>query len=99
MKRLNMNYGASKVVMALQTENKDFEKYIGATARFINFHGRGTYHKDNIFEVVGIQRVWGYNESGEYTMIDGLRLMSLTCKDDFGTPCNIGDIEIISMPS
>jgi hypothetical protein len=97
MKRLNKNYDVSKVVMALSTNIAS--PYIGAIVKFKNLENRGTYHKENIFEIGGAQRVWGYDENDKYTMIDGFRLFSITSKDDFGTPANLYELEILSMPN
>lgn len=97
MKRLNENYKASKVVLALETKKES--NLIGATVKFINLNGRGAYHKENIFEIVGTQKCWGYNELNQYALIDGYRVMSITCKDDFGCAVCLSDIEIISMPN
>lgn len=96
MKRLNKNYDASKVVMALSSDIRS--PYIGAIVKFKNLEDKGTYRKENIFEIGGTQRLWGYDENGKYTMIDGFRLFSITCKDDFGTPAALYDLEILSMP-
>jgi hypothetical protein len=95
MKRLNENYKASKVVEALSTNKND--KFIGAIVKFSNLKHRRTYHKENLFEIVGTQKCWGYDELGQYSFIDGYRVMSITCKDDFGCTACLNELEIISM--
>lgn len=97
MKRLNENYKASKIVLMLETKKES--NLIGATVKFINLDGRSTYHKENLFEIVGTQKCWGYNELNQYALIDGCRVMSITCKDDFGCAACLSDLEIISMPN
>ena len=97
MKRLNENYKASKVVLFLETKKES--NLIGATVKFSNLDGRGTYHKENLFEIVGTQKCWGYNELNQYALIDGYRVMSITSKDDFGCAVCLSDLEILSMPN
>lgn len=94
MKRLNQNYRASKIVNALATNKKS--SLIGSIVKFKNLDNRGTYHKENFFEIVGTQKCWGYNELGQYALIDGYRVMSITCKDDFGCAACLADLEIMS---
>lgn len=95
MKKLNKDLKVAGVIMALATGKTD--QFIGAIVRFKSFDGRGTYHRDNIFEIVATQKAWGYNEKGEYTMIDAYRAFSVTCEDQIGTPCHLYELEIISM--
>ena len=59
--------------------------------------GRGVYHKENTFEIVGKQKCYGYNQLGEYTLINGYRVMSITSKDDFGCTVCLSELEIISL--
>jgi hypothetical protein len=94
MKKMNKKYKATSLVEKLKCNGN--QSLIGCIVKFENLKHKGNYHKNNLFEIIGFQRVYGHNAEGEYTLIDGLRLMSITCFDDFGTPCNYNEISFLT---
>jgi hypothetical protein len=102
MKRINKKSPIAKLLQGLASDK--FKAYIGATCRFSNLDGRGTYHRDNIFEIIGTQKCYGYNEQGDYGLTDGVRVAAITQihlsgPDTFGCAAHLEDLEIISMPN
>jgi hypothetical protein len=93
MKRMNKDYKATKVVNLYAIEGDN--ELVGAIVKFTNFDGRGTYHRDNTFKIIGRQKCWGYDENGLYTMVDGYRLLSTTSPDDFGCASTARDFMVI----
>lgn len=96
MNKINPTYPATAVVNALQIPDDDL---VGKVVRFVNVDvkRKGTFCRDHDFEVVGCQRVWGYDADGKYTMIDGYRGIAIGIDDQFGVPFNRSEVEIVEV--
>jgi hypothetical protein len=77
---------------------------VGAVVKFIvteeNKTRLGLYAQVHKYEIVGTQRCWGWDGGasgvGNYTMIDGYRLICLGYEDRFGRPAAPYEIQVLT---
>lgn len=89
MPLLNQDYAPSPVVNALTLSDDDL---VGKTVRYKNPKWPA---EQGTFTVGGRQKVWGNDENGKYTIIEGYRIFNQSNNDDFGRPVNPSEIEIV----
>lgn len=70
---------------------------IGAKVKF-KPEGEQRFEIHNeVFEIVGFQKAWGYDDKGNYTMISAMRVVNTTYADTFGRPMHYYEAEFLSM--
>lgn len=99
MRRLNKSRPVGQLVMSLALDN-DNDPMIGCIVRFKNWEpNMGWLRKVATYVIGGRQRMWGYNEQGQYTMIEGYRAFRISHpeyrEDTFGVPIAPYDIELV----
>lgn len=63
--------------------------------RLVKYKNPTCIVEHHIFRIVGCQKVWGYDENNNYTMIKGYRGVSTEYNDDFGRPFSLNEVEFI----
>jgi hypothetical protein len=66
---------------------------IGRQIRFKNWKPKMGLVRQGILTITERQRVWGYDENNEYTMIDGYR--AYTPEYDTTIPLSLGEVEFV----
>lgn len=86
------------VILALSLPD---DKFVGCLIQFKKPNNKkereemGTMACNEIYEIIGKQKAWGYNKKGEYTMIEAFRVMCVTQEDNFGRPAHLNEIEFL----
>lgn len=66
------------------------DELVGKQVRFKEVNRQARH---GVFTVIGCQKVWGYDEDGKYTIIEGYRVAKN--ENDFGIPCSRADFELV----